>query len=158
MSSESIEQQRLFQERLDDEFPAGARVSHLETISGRLIPTMQLVVPRLFCTEARLGSEQEWYFEVVADPNVPGTDPTDMQHVWHFWIEGFVILDRYEHDLYESEMLASDGEEIPGEFVRALPDIGHLTLTDAEGNPVSLERMREWTTARWSEILRLEVV
>lgn len=154
MSLEAVRQRRFVQEWLDEFVtPEGARVSRLVKRSGRWIPALDFVVARLVVAGAN-EVRDEWIFEVIVDPNLPGTDSLDLSREWRFWTDGLVINERFEHTVFEGPIMRNDGEVIPDEFVRAVPGITHLKEVEAAGG---LERMREHIAEQWSTSLPKEV-
>lgn len=148
--SEDLNRQVEMQRWLDAAFPEGARVGLLTFNEDRVKPDFQVPVGRLFCTQASLitdASGSRWIYEVMADFNIPGTEDTDLQRPFRFWVEQLVDLESVEHELWEGTVLNADGSESGMERVRILPGMG--VVLDVDRQEIPLERMKEYVTQRW---------
>lgn len=146
MSADAIRVQVGFQELLDELCSEGAYVALLVDREGVMIPTVDLVAGRLFCSRVRMTSDGiEWMHEVLVDPTPAGAGQAETLQPFTFWTFGLERMEDIPHELWRTHNIDPDTEDLNlSEEVRIMPN--------PEGPRAVPERMREEASARWMPV------
>jgi hypothetical protein len=150
MRTEVYNERVVFQILLDEMFPEGAYVvvtrERPEIPSRPALTGVELITGRLFVADAVPRGDDDWAYQLLIDPRVPGDTGIASIHPYSPWIASVLEQDESLEWLFHAEIIA------PGADPERVGEI--LTVTDGAGPArMPVAGAREIVTAKWEPVL-----